>query len=78
MKKIIILLVLLMTSCSDGDDVCNCEVKISGYYMDYNIKPYTGVIVQWVGTEETNITNCDRDGEVLFNNHGRIGTLSCK
>jgi hypothetical protein len=79
MKKIFIILSLLILSCDNSTDLsCDCDVELSGYYMDYNIKPYTGVVVEWSGVEETDINDCELDGTVISNKHGRIETLRCK
>lgn len=79
MKKLIFLLALIIISCDNDEPLqCDCNVEISGYFMDYNVKPYTGVVTEYTGMEETDITDCNMDGEEIFNNHGRVGTLRCK
>jgi hypothetical protein len=80
LKLLLLSVLLLNVSCDTDNELptnCGCVIEISGYYMDYNVKPYTGVVTKWTGIEETNITDCNMNGVEAFNNHGRIGTYVC-
>jgi len=87
MKTLKILLITLgLVSCLSNEvDIynnCDCNVEIKEWRMDYNIKPYTGVIVTIITTENSNITDCSRNDEVLwsdgYKDGGIIATIKCR
>jgi len=76
---LLIVILLLLTSCiSDNEYIeisCDCSTEISGDIYNQKTQTSTPIIPYLVYSD---ITDCDRDGEQLWNKDGHIGTVRCK
>lgn len=82
MKKLLLILSIVLLACtSNSNEICDCELEIKEWQMDFNIKPYNGVIVTTYTIKKTDIFDCEMNGAVIwsdgYKDGGRIATIRC-